>query len=111
VAGRSNKVIEDDENEITPIDFMEAVYLNPNLPLNTRLRAAIEAAPYRHPKLAVTAHARFDFAAQLDREIEKCIARSRQPLPLSAPKTIEHDASPEHSPDEVKGPMSRYRRW
>ena len=96
--------MEDDENEITPVDFMEAVYLNPNLPLNTRLRAAIEAAPYRHPKLAVTAHGHFegkDFATQLERAIE----RSRQPLPLPAPKTIEHSSS------EMKKPMARYRRF
>src|SRR6516164_4980390 len=96
---------DNNETEVTPLDFLEAVYLNPNLPLNTRLRAAIEAAPYRHPKLAVTAHARFDFAAALDREIERCIARSRQPLPLSAPKTIEH------SPEELKAPNARYRRY
>jgi hypothetical protein len=100
----------DEETEITPIDFMEAVYLNPNLPLNTRLRAAIEAAPYRHPKLAVTAHARFDFAAQLDREIEKCIARSGiKPTPLPAPKMIEHE--PPVSAEEMKKPFPRYRRY
>lgn len=96
--------MENDENEITPLEFLEAVYVNPNLPLNTRLRAAIEAAPYKHPKLAVTAHARFDFAAQLDKEIEKCIARSRQPLPLPA-KVIEHD------PSELKKPNPSYRRF
>src|SRR5215472_16546128 len=84
--------MENDENEITPVDFMEAVYLNPNLPLNTRLRAAIEAAPYRHPKLATTAHGHFegkDFASQL----ERAIARSRGEIPalLTAPKVVEHD--------------------
>jgi hypothetical protein len=101
--------MDDEKEEITPVDFMEAVYLNPNLPLNTRLRAAIEAAPYRHPKLAVTAHARFDLAAQLDREIEKCIARSKAPLALNAPAVIEHE--PPVSPDEMKRPFSRYRRY
>jgi hypothetical protein len=49
--------LEIDNVEITPLDFLEAVYCNPNLPLATRLRAAIEAAPYRHPKLAVSATA------------------------------------------------------
>jgi hypothetical protein len=101
--------MDDEKEEITPVDFMEAVYLNPNLPLNTRLRAAIEAAPYRHPKLAVTAHARFDLAAQLDREIEKCIARSRAPIALNAPAVIEHE--PPVSADEMKRPFSRYRRY
>jgi hypothetical protein len=32
-------------NEPTPLDFLEAIYLNEGLPLSTRLRAAIEAAP------------------------------------------------------------------
>ena len=100
--------MENDE-EVTPLEFLEAVYVNPNLPLNTRLRAAIEAAPYRHPKLAVTAHARFDFAAQLDKEIEKCIARSRQPTPLSAPKVIEARPIEQVSAAEMKKPFSRYR--
>ena len=96
-------MIEDDENEITPIDFMEAVYLNPNLPLNTRLRAAIEAAPYKHPKLSAVAHGHFDgtdFATQL----EKAIERSRKPLPLPAP-TIEHE--PTVSAEEMRKPFSR----
>jgi hypothetical protein len=75
----------EDENgrsiEITPLDFLEAVHCNPNLPLATRLRAAIEAAPYKHPKLSAAAIAHFegkDFASQLDRAIE----RSKQPVPM-----------------------------
>ena len=51
--------MENDENEVTPLEFLEAVYINPNLPLSTRLRAAIEAAPYKHPKLTAVAHAHF----------------------------------------------------
>jgi hypothetical protein len=61
----------------TPLDFLEAVYLNNSLPLNTRLRAAIEAAPYRHPKLSAMAHATMtgnDFAALLDRAIARSLA-------------------------------------
>jgi len=63
--------------EVTPLDFLEAVYLNPNLPLPTRMRAAIEAAPYKHPKLSASANVHYDgtFAAQL----EKAIERSKQP--------------------------------
>jgi len=55
--------MEDDERpEITPLDFLEAVYLNylnPNLPLPTRMRAAIEAAPYKHPKQSAVAIAHY----------------------------------------------------
>jgi hypothetical protein len=33
----------------SPLEFLEAVYLNEQLPLTVRMRAAIEAAPYRRP--------------------------------------------------------------
>ncbi len=39
----------------TPLDFLKAVYCNEGLPLNTRLRAAMAAAPFCHPKLTVNA--------------------------------------------------------
>jgi hypothetical protein len=67
-------------------------------------RCAIEALPYENPKLNATAIATMDgqsFAEALDR----CIARSRAPLMLNAPKTIEIDAA------EMKRPMQRYRRY
>jgi hypothetical protein len=38
--------------ELTPLEFLHAVDLNDTLPLAVRMRAAIEAAPYVHPKLA-----------------------------------------------------------
>jgi hypothetical protein len=98
-----------DETEVTPLDFLEAVYLNPNLPLPARMRAAIEAAPYKHPKLSASANVHYDdtFAAQLKRAIE----RSKSPPPLlNAPKTIEHE---EIVPaEEMKAPFTRhYRRF
>jgi hypothetical protein len=90
--------------EITPVDFLEAVYLNPNLPLNVRMRAAIEAAPYKHPKLSATAVGHFegkDFATQLDRAIE----RSRQAPPLL-------NGPVEPLPTTVASkPMTRMRRF
>jgi hypothetical protein len=104
--------MDDEKEEITPVDFMEAVYLNPNLPLNTRLRAAIEAAPYRHPKLAVTAHGHFegkDFASQLERAIAR--SRGEAPALLNPPKVIEHEArpAPQLPAEKLKGPMPHYR--
>ena|SRR6516165_11352093 len=99
---------DDDENEITPLDFLEAVYLNPNLPLNTRMRAAIEAAPYKHPKQSAVAIAHYgpNFADAL----EKAIDRSRNPPPmLSAPKVIEHEQLV--SASEMKKPFARNRRY
>jgi hypothetical protein len=56
----------------SPLDFLTAVYLNEELPLSVRMRAAIEAAPYRHPKLSATALLDpEDFAQKLDRAITR----------------------------------------
>jgi hypothetical protein len=53
-----------------PKDFLKAVYLDANLPLSVRMRAAIELMPYIHPKLAVTAIVtEHDFATLLDQRI------------------------------------------
>jgi len=63
--------------DATPLEFLRQVYTNPGQPMHRRLRAAIEAAPFVHPKLAVTAS--FDgksFAAAL----EGAIARSGKAL-------------------------------
>jgi hypothetical protein len=101
--------MENDEREITPPLFLEAVYLNPDLPLATRLRAAIEAAPYKHPKQSVTAIGHFNgetFAQALERAIE----RSQNPPMLNSPKTIEHEELVPAS--ELKKPFARnYRRF
>jgi hypothetical protein len=37
--------------------------------------------------------------------VDRAIARAKAPLALNAPAQIEH------SPTEIKGPMSRYRRY
>jgi hypothetical protein len=66
--------------KVTPLEFLEAVYENEQLPLSVRMRAAIEAAPYMHPKLTAQANLHFDgsFAQLLDKAIE----RSQRPLKL-----------------------------
>ena len=59
----------------TPIDtleFLQAVYMNDELPLSVRMRAAIELLPFTHPKLAVTAMvSEQDFATVLDRRLKR----------------------------------------
>jgi hypothetical protein len=67
----------DDEVEIvedgmSPLDFLEAVYSNADLDLNVRLRAAIAAAQYRHPKLAAATNLNMnvDLGARLDQMAE-----------------------------------------
>jgi|SRR6516164_552760 len=57
----------------TSLDFLEVCYLNEELPLSVRLRAAVEAAPYEHPKLTAVSVGYHDgtaFADKLDRAIE-----------------------------------------
>jgi hypothetical protein len=69
-------------NGRTSLAFLQAVYCNDGLPLHVRMKAAIAALPYEHPKLAVTAvlDSSDSFAVQL----EGAIARSRKVLELHA---------------------------
>jgi len=102
--------MEDNERpEITPLDFLEAVYLNPNLPLPTRMRAAIETAPYKHPKQSAVAIAHYgpSFADAL----EKAIERSKGLPVLNAPKTIEHEPVPELDRSVLKKPFPINRTY
>ena len=62
----------------TPLDFLTAVYTNADLPLSVRLRAAIEAAPYVHPKLSATAFV--PMGEQFAMRLEKAVERSRTKL-------------------------------
>ena len=58
--------------DLSPLDFLRAVYLNEAIPLPMRMRAAVEAAPYIHPKLSATAILEAgDLAERLERAIER----------------------------------------
>jgi hypothetical protein len=92
--------------EIDPLKFLTAVYMNAELPLSVRMRAAIELLPFTHPKLAVTAVVNDgDFASLLDRRLK----RIEQ---MKSAKVIDGETAPQI---EVKPPMPRlidrrYRR-
>jgi len=55
----------------TFLDFLQAVYLNETLPLNVRLRAAIEAGPYELPKKPSSMSLTYDesFAGRLEKAV------------------------------------------
>src|SRR6516165_10825817 len=83
----------------TSLQLLQAIYKN-----RKRVRCAVEALAHEYPRVSAVQVSHMngqDFASALERAIE----RSKKPLPLPAPKTIEH------SPQEMKGPMTRYRRW
>jgi len=51
----------------TSLDFLQAVYRCADQPMHRRMRAAVAALPFEHPKLAVTAMVANDgFAAKLE---------------------------------------------
>ena len=58
--------------EVDPLTFLKAVYMNVELPLSVRMRAAMAVLPFTHPKLAVTAVvSEQDFATVLDRRLKR----------------------------------------
>jgi hypothetical protein len=94
----------------TPLDFLEAVYRSPTQPIYQRMKAAIEAAQYRHARLAVTATVTSDdFAAMLDKAIERS-GKAQELKQIEATRQIE--AAPPPSPTRPFGPVPdrRYRR-
>ena len=90
--------------ELLQLAYRGKVKLTPQ-----QARCAIEALPYETPKLSAAAIGIFEgqsFAEALDR----CIERSGvNPKPLPPPKVIEHE--PPVSPEEMKRPFQRYRRF
>jgi hypothetical protein len=56
----------------TSLEFLQAIYRSPCEPISRRLRAAIAALPFEHPKLAVVAHATGSgFADKLEAAIKR----------------------------------------
>jgi hypothetical protein len=66
---------------VEPLEFLMAVYRDHRQPMNRRMKAAIEAAQYRHPKLSATAvMTSDDFGDRLERAILRSLG-ARRALP------------------------------
>ena len=69
----------------TALALLQAVYRDKQVPLHTRIRCASEALPYEAPRLsamAVTSMSGHDFAAALDRAIQR--SQGKPPLMIEA---------------------------
>jgi hypothetical protein len=72
--------------DASPVDFLMAIYRDPRQPMQRRLRAATECAPYVHPKLSAAAViVGGGFAERLERANERS----------EAVRLIEHVGGPE----------------
>jgi hypothetical protein len=101
---------EDGPEGETSLQLLQAIYKNRKQPLNVRVRCAIEALAHEYPKVSAVQVSHMngqDFASAL----ERAIRRSKSPLPLPAPKTIEHDPPSVIDPADMKKPFARYRRY
>ena len=60
----------------TALDFLRAIYHNDELPLRTRMAAAVAALPFETPKLSATALV--PMGEEFAKRLEKAIQRSRE---------------------------------
>ena len=100
--------IEEGPEGETSLQLLQTVYRDRKQPLNVRVRCAVEALVHEYPKLSAVAHARFDFASELEKateRLERAKLRSAQAnLPLLNGPTEPLPAS------EMKKPFKHYRR-
>ena len=73
------------------LEFLQAIYSNDELPLVTRMRAAMACLPFEVPKLAVTAliDDQRDIAVLLDRRIKRFQEMENGKLIEAQPNTFE----------------------
>jgi hypothetical protein len=91
------------EEKPSPLEFLEAVYLEEEFPITIRLKAASEAAKYRHAQLRAVAISQMDqhsFAAALERAILRSQSKY---VPRALP-------APQHPASELKGNFPMRRR-
>lgn len=100
------------EPNATSLTLLQKVYRSAAIPLTTRMRAAMAALQFEHPKLAVTANVESgDFAFQLDQAVE----RSRKVAVIEAKPMIKanvsSDVESKPTADATPKPMIPDRRF
>jgi hypothetical protein len=99
---RLDQVNSTEQEQITAHQYLQSLYRNPNEPTSVRMRAAIKAIEVETPR-APQRMVLFD-GQTFAEALERCIIRSQSPPLLNGP------VEP-LSPEELKKPMSRYRRF
>jgi hypothetical protein len=108
------QLVDDDSIEVPPgassLAFLQAIYRSTEQPMVRRMKAAIAALPYEHPKLAVTVA--LDGAESWATQLQRCIARSRPVLELHAAEPIgsAQPTAQEVSAAAQRRPMALVRR-
>jgi hypothetical protein len=93
------------------LDLLQAIYRTAELPLHTRMKAAIAALPFEHPRLGVTVA--LDGAEGWATQLQRCIARSRPVLELHAaepPVAPASNGAQAVSAAALRQPMTLIRR-
>ena len=87
---------------ISAHEYLRSLHQDPNQSPSLRLRAAIKAIEVETPKVSATANIHFD-GKTFAEALERCIERSKSPVPLL------NGPSPELPADTLKRPFSNYR--
>jgi hypothetical protein len=108
-----------EEEGVTSLRFLQTIYRNPEVPLPVRMRAAMAALQFEHPKLAVTANIESgDFADQLERAVKRSrmiVAKPMIEANVSSDTANVSDTKRPHVQASNGGKPTivdrRYRRW
>jgi hypothetical protein len=90
----------------TSLDFLQAIYRDPNQPIQRRMRAASAALPFEHPKLAVVATTTSeDLVERLERAMQaRMKVINARPTQVSVPVPA---SEPLVSAEDMAKPMAR----
>jgi hypothetical protein len=109
------QLADDDSIELPPgassLAFLQAIYRSTEQPMMRRMKAAIAALPYEHPKLAVTAVV--DGTEDLGARLSRAIQRSAKVIELRAMAPVAPSYQPtaqEVSSNSMRRPMAVIRR-